>query len=80
MGAHALRWRKETPVRKGRKCDFCGVGLLLERLDGDVSFEQWNTGVIQWQHAHLCIYNSWSCYVSVCTAPDMSEPNARKPQ
>ena len=41
-GSACLQVEKGDPNDNGRECDICGVGLLPERLDGVMSFGQWN--------------------------------------
>lgn len=42
-GSTCRKMEKGDTKDKGRECDLCGVRLLLERLDGVMSFEWWNT-------------------------------------
>jgi hypothetical protein len=51
-GSTCLQVEKGDTKDKGAECDLCGVGLLLERLDGVMPFEQWSTMPL------LCAYSS----------------------
>ena len=51
-GNTCLQVEKGDTKDKGAECDLCGVGLLLERLDGVMPFEQWSTMPL------LCAYSS----------------------
>ena len=51
-GSTCLQVEKGDTKDKGAECDLCGVGLLLERLDGVMPFEEWSTMPL------LCAYSS----------------------